>query len=85
VHIQVTDGAIVMELQRWLRLQLQGDPEGERGLYYLIAHSVSTWDQYQQLAGHIRAFETVLNQIEHIASSHGTGLEEKVVFRSGMN
>jgi len=43
-------------------------------------------DQYHQLAGHIKAFEVVLKQMERIASGQGTGLEEKVVFsRSGLN
>jgi len=84
-RISLSDGAVVAELQRWLRKQLDGDKD-EPGLYYLIAHSVSTMDQYHQLAGHIKAFEVVLKQMERIASGQGTGLEEKVVFsRSGLN
>ena len=85
-RIQITDGAVVSELCRQLRRQLDGDPNKEPGLYYVIAHGVANWDSYLLLAGQIRALEAVLKQIEIIANSQGAGLEEKVVFsRSGLN
>lgn len=84
-RISLSDGAVVAELQKWLQLQLYGNAK-DQGLYYRIAHNISNWDQYQQMAGHIAAFEIVLAQIAHIANSQGTGLEETVVFsRSGLN
>ena len=84
-NIQLSDAAVISELQQWLRKQLFGN-EKENGLYYQIAHNVANMEVYQSLAGRLVAFEVVLAKIESIANSHGTGLEEKVVFsRSGLN
>ena len=78
-RITITDGAITVELQRWLKFILVGD-EKEHGLYYRLAQGQPSLAAYERIVGTIQAYETVLRQMGVIANAHGSDMEEKVVF-----
>jgi len=77
-RITITDGALTVELQRWLQVTLYGNDKVP-GLYSHVAHGVQSWDAYQNMIGQIRAYEAVLQRMNEIANQQGSSLEEKVI------